>query len=161
MESTYSLDGHERRILGELQRDGRIALAELARRIGLSPTAVADRVRDLEGAGVIRGYTALVDSDLVGLPICAFVTMSCDGERCRQLATDIVQFPEAIECYRLTGDASALIKVAVRSIAELERLVDRLSEYGKPSTAVILSTPLSARPLPIELRDTDPTARTL
>lgn len=161
MDSTYKLDGHERRILGELQRDGRISHAELARRIGLSPTAVADRVRDMESAGVIRGYAALVDANLVGLPIVAFVTMSCDGERCRRLASEIGGFPEVIECYRLTGDASALLKVAVGSIAELEHLVDRLSSYGKPSTAIILSTPLSRRPLPIEPRDADATSAAL
>lgn len=147
-ESPYVLDDRERRILAQLQVDGRVPHAELARRIGLSPTAVSDRVSALESAGVIRGYAARVSPAHVGLPIVAFVTMTCDGDRCRRLAIDVAGLPEVIECHRLTGDASALLKVAVASIAALEALADRLSTYGKPSTAIVLSTPLDGRPLP-------------
>lgn len=145
--AAYSLDQYERRIVEELQKDGRVSHAELGRRIGLSPTSVADRMRDMEAAGVIRGYTAVIDAAGVGLPVIGFVTMTCDGESCRKLAGQIEKFPEIIECHRLTGDASALLKVAVPSIAALERLVDRLAVFGKPSTALVLSSPISARPL--------------
>lgn len=145
--STYSLDKFERRIIDELQRDGRISHAELGRRIGLSATSVADRMRDMEAAGVIRGYAAVVDPVCIGLPVVGFVTMTCDGERCRKLAGQIEKYSEIIECHRLTGDASALLKVAVPSISALEQLVDRLAAFGKPSTALVLSSPIPSRPL--------------
>lgn len=148
MESTYRLDRYERRILDELQMDGRLSQAELGRRVGLSPTAIADRIRQLESAGVIRGYRVVVDPVAIGLPVVCLITMTCDGERCRRLAVDVAAMPEVLECYRVTGDASALLKVALPSIEALEVLVDRLSTYGKPSTAIVLSTPLTGRPLP-------------
>lgn len=158
--STYSLDRHERRIVEELQLDGRVSHAELGRRIGLSPTSVADRMRGMEAAGVIRGYAAIVDPVSIGLPVIAFVTMTCDGENCRKLAGQVTKFPEVIECHRLTGDASALLKVAVPGIAALEQLVDRLAVFGKPSTALVLSSPISARPL-MSLIEANPAPRRL
>lgn len=150
VDSTLRLDHHYRSILIELQVNGRLSHAELARRIGLSATATADRVRELETAGIIRGYGVVLDPSQLDLPIIAFITMTCDGDRCRQLASKIGKFPAIIECHRLTGDASALLKVAVQSIAKLEALVDQLSVFGKPSTAIVLSSPLTGRPLPLE-----------
>ena len=149
VESTSTLDRFERRILHLLQAEGRLSHAELGRRIGLSPSAVAERVRALEVEGVILGYRAEVDATRVGLPITAMVTMTCDGERCRKLPDEVENLPEVIECHRLTGDASAILKVVVPSIAALEQLVDRLALYGKPSTALVLSRPIGPRPLPL------------
>ena len=147
MKSTYSLDSHERKILSELQIDGRVSNAEISRRIGLSPTAVADRIRDMENAGVIQGYTASINSAAIGLPITAFITMTCEGDRCKRLPDDIEDLHEILEFYRLTGDASALLKAVVPSIEALEALVDRLSGFGKPSTTIVLSSPFSQRAL--------------
>lgn len=149
MGSTYKPDRHERRILALLQENGRLSHAELGRRLGLSPTAVADRVRELEAAGVIRGYTAVVDPRRLGLAVTAIVTMACDGEHCRSIGPEMERIPEVVECHRVTGDASAVLKVVVPSVEALEALLDRLTAFGKPSTAVVLSTPVAARALPI------------
>lgn len=151
VQSTYDLDRFEKRILGLLQGDGRLSHAEIGRRIGMSPSAVAERVRTLEAEGVILGYRAEIDSTRVGLPITAMVTMTCDGQRCRKLPSEVESFPEVVECHRLTGDASAILKVAVPSIAALEQLVDRLALFGKPSTALVLSRPIGPRPLPLSV----------
>jgi Lrp/AsnC family transcriptional regulator, leucine-responsive regulatory protein len=152
MKSSYVLDRYELRILEELQRDGRQSHAELGRKIGLSPTAVKDRVRDLQDAGVISGYSVIIDPRMVGLSIVAMVTMTCEGDKCSRLATEVAAIPEVIECHRLTGDASALLKIVTTSIADLEVLIDRLARLGKPSTAIVLSTPLASRSLPIASR---------
>ena len=150
VESTYSLDRFERRILALLQTQARLSHAEIGRRIGLSPSAVAERIRTLEAEGVILGYRAEVDPVRIGLPITAMVTMTCDGERCRKLPIEVEALPEVVECHRLTGDASAILKVVVPSIAALEQLVDRLALFGKPSTALVLSRPIGPRPLPLD-----------
>jgi Lrp/AsnC family transcriptional regulator, leucine-responsive regulatory protein len=95
------------------------------------------------------GYVAIVDAARLGFKITAMITMTCDGERCRKLGGEVERFPEVVECNRLTGDASALLKVMVPSIAALEQLVDKLSQYGKPSTAIVLSSAFANRPLPL------------
>lgn len=145
MESKVLSDRRTRRILAALQENARVTNAELGRRIGLSPTAVADRIRDLENDGVIRRYATLIEPAKVGLPIVAMVSMSCDGDWCRKLASEVEKFPEVVECHRLTGDFSALLKVTVASINALEALVDQLSAYGKPSTSIVLSSPINGR----------------
>jgi len=106
------------------------------------------QVTRLEDAGVIQRYVAVVDPSRIGLPITAMVTMTCDGEQCRQLPARVSPLTEVTACHRLTGDASAILTVVVASIPALERLVDRLAAFGKPSTAVVLSTSFMARPLP-------------
>ncbi|HEY0625136.1 MAG TPA: Lrp/AsnC family transcriptional regulator [Allosphingosinicella sp.] len=148
MKSTYKLDRFEARILRLLQTYGRLSHAEIGRRIGLSPSAVAERIRNLEAEQVILGYAAIVDAERVGLPITAMITMTCDGERCRKLPGEVEAIPEVVECHRLTGDASAILKVVVPSIRALEALVDKLALFGKPSTALVLSRPFTPRPLP-------------
>ncbi len=149
MKSTYSLDGYERKILAELQDNGRISNAEISRRVGLSQTAVADRIRDMENAGVIQNYGVSINSAAVGLPITAFITMSCEGDRCKRLPADIADLREILEFHRLTGDSSALLKAVLPDIEALESLVDKLSVYGKPSTAIVLSSPYTQRSLPL------------
>ena len=151
MVSKPKLERTERRILHLLQHEGRLSHAEIGRRIGLSPTAVADRIRDLEAEGVILGYAAIVDPRQVGFPIVAMIKMTCDGERCRKLPGAVEELPEVLECHRLTGDASAILKVVVPSIDALETLIDRLTAFGKPSSSIVLSTPFSMRPIPFDI----------
>lgn len=146
-DSKASLGRQDRRILALLQSEGRLSHAEIGRRIGLSPTAVADRIRDLEAEGVILGYRAIVDPARLGYGIAALVTVTCDGDRCKRLVDQVAAMPEVIDCYRVTGEASAVLKVAVGDVAELAHLIDRLALLGKPSTAVVLSAPFVGRPL--------------
>lgn len=149
LESKPHLDTLSHRILTLLQADGRLSHAELGRRVGLSPTAVTERVRALEADGVIQGYGAVVDPCRVGLPIVALVTLTAEGERCRKLPDAVAAHPEVLSCRRLTGVTSALLEVAVPSVAALEALVDRLGAYGKTSTTLVLSTAFDRRPLPL------------
>lgn len=150
LESKSHLDVLSRRLLTLLQAEGRLSHAELGRRVGLSPTAVTERVRALEADGVIQGYGAVVNPCRVGLPIVALVTLTADGERCRKLPDAVAAHPEVLSCRRLTGDTSALLEVAVPSVAALEALVDRLGAYGKTCTTLVLSTAFDRRPLPLD-----------
>jgi Lrp/AsnC family leucine-responsive transcriptional regulator len=135
------LDHTDWQLLRRLQDNARLSYHELGRRIGLSATAVAERVRRLEQAGVITGYHAQVDPMQVGLPITAFIQTTCIRNRC--LFTHALQreFPEVIEYHRVTGRNCGIFKVCVPSVRHLEGLIDRLSAYELPTTSIVLSTP--------------------
>jgi Lrp/AsnC family leucine-responsive transcriptional regulator len=144
-ESTKLLDATGWRLLRELQQDGRVSFAELARRVGLSTPAVAERVRNLEAAGVVRGYRAEVDLAKVGLPILAVVRMSVMGDVLSRITAMARELPEVLECHRATGADSFIMKVAVSSVEHLEKLIDRLTPFGSTSTSIVLSSPVTGR----------------
>ncbi len=154
------MDATGRRILQELQRNGRISLAELGRRVALSPPAVADRVRRLEQAGVITGYSARIDPTRLGLGVLAFIGLApagVDTGTFARRARSAIDLPEVLECHHVTGEDCYLLKVAVRDVLHLEALVERLSDLGQTTTAIVLSSPLSARPvLPIDTEALQP-----
>ncbi len=155
-ESQVRMDRIDWRILEELQRNARITFSELGRRVSLTPPAVADRVRRLEDAGVIKGFRADLDPALLGLPITAFVRMRAANEMtCRELGERAHEFEEILECHRVTGDDSYIAKVAVRSVEHLERLIDRLMPYAETITSLVLSAPVTHRVLgaPAEAQD--------
>src|ERR1700676_2824736 len=81
------LDDIARKLLDELQNDARVSYAELGRRVGLSPSATAERLRHLEEAGVIRGYRADIDPLCLGLSVAAIIRMACDGEQYHRFVT--------------------------------------------------------------------------
>ena len=117
------MDALNRRILRELQADGRISNQDLSERVGLSPSPCLRRLRQLEADGVVSGYVALVDPDAVGLHVSAFVRVRLDRQDDRHLATfeqAIAAFPEVMECYLMTGEADYQLRVLVGSLAEFE-----------------------------------------
>ncbi|HLU44716.1 MAG TPA: Lrp/AsnC family transcriptional regulator [Natronosporangium sp.] len=134
-------------LLRELQADARLSYSELSRRVHLSPPAVAERVRRLEQTGVISGYHAHVDLTRAGWHLLAIIRMSCYGPRCVLRDPAVAQWPEVREIHRITGDACSVLKVAAASIDAFEDLIDRLAPYGRPSSTMVLSTPLGWRPV--------------
>jgi len=118
-----SLDGFSVRILSELQRDARQTIQQLAQRIGLSSTPCWKRIKDMEGDGVIRGYTALVDRDKVGLHICvlAEINLSKHSERnSLEFEKEVAACPQITECYSTSGNADYLVKVITTDIKSYE-----------------------------------------
>ncbi len=146
-ESARLLDGTGWRILEELQEDGRMTFTELGRRVGLSTPAVAERVRQLEAAGIVRGFRAEIDLARVGLPVLAVVRMSVVGDVLGRITAVAQELPEVLECHRGTGADSFIMKVAVASVEQLERLIDRLTPFGTTSTSIVLSSPVPRRTL--------------
>ena len=134
-------------ILRELQKDGRLSFPELGRRVGLSTPAVAERVRRLEDAGVIIGYGARVDPAKVGLPMMVFVRITTTPLTEASLRSLIAELPELLECHRITGNESFLLKLVVTSIAHLEQVLNQLMNSGPVTTSIVLSTPLSGEPI--------------
>lgn len=142
------VDATGRRILRELQEDGRIALAELARRVSLSPPAVADRLRRLEAAGVISGYTARVSPRALGYGLLGFVRLALPADVRRELLiSSLAGERRILECHHITGDDCFLLKVCARDPADLEDLLGKLAPLGTISTSIVLSSPLGDRPV--------------
>jgi Lrp/AsnC family leucine-responsive transcriptional regulator len=143
---TAKLDPHDKKILAELSEDARLPFAELARRIGLSPSATTERVKQLESLGLIRGYCADLDLKALGLNITAFIRMTCDGPRYQPFLKFLKTLDPIQECHHLTGGDAFLLKVVLSSTEELERLIEKLLPYGSPTTSMVLSTPVHRKP---------------
>ena len=139
------LDDIDRKILRELQEDARTSYAELGRRVGLTTPAVIERVRKLEDAGIITGYSAEIDTGRVGLPITAFVRMSITGVDYSHIIEVAKESTEVLECHRGTGGDSFIMKIAVSSVEHLQEMIDRLTPYGITTTTIVLSSPVKKR----------------
>jgi Lrp/AsnC family leucine-responsive transcriptional regulator len=145
MNSTVLLDIYGRRLLDELQANARLSLAELGHRIGLSPTTTAERLKQMEEAGIVHGYTVEIDREALGLEVMAFIRMSCGGQNYHRLLDYVQSLEEVRECHHLTGGDDFLLKVTTTSMAHLEALIEALLPYGNPVTSLVLSTPVERR----------------
>lgn len=139
------MDPINRRILDELQRDGRVSLAELARRLQVSPPTVAERLSRLESAGVIRGYHAEVDPLAAGYPLSVIIRVRPAPRQLHKIVELAPRLHEVVECHRITGDDCFLIKAHVRDVLHLEQLIDQLAAYGETTTSIIQSSPVPRR----------------
>ena len=139
----HLLDDIGWKILSELQQNARMPFAELGRIVGLSTPAVTERVHKMEEAGIIVGYRAQIDPAKVGLPILAFVNVRVGGENLVRFMEVAGTHPEVLECHRVTGAESFLLKVAVSDVLHLETLLDALMPYVATTTSMVLSTALT------------------
>ncbi|GAA0322589.1 Lrp/AsnC family transcriptional regulator [Sphingomonas oligophenolica] len=120
---TFVTDAIDRRILSELQRDGRMTNQELSEKVGLSPSPCLRRLRQLESDGLIIGYVALVSPEKLGLGVTAFIRVRLDQQDDRHLSLfeeAVAQFPEVMECYLMTGDADYQLRVVVDDLKAFE-----------------------------------------
>ena len=140
-----NLDDVDWAIIGQLQRDARISLSELGRRVNLSSSATTERVRGLESSGVITGYHAVVDLAKVGYPVLAVVRLKYPGNRHQPLHRLLAERREVLECLRTTGDDCYTLKVAATSMEHLETLMDELAGFGSTTTSVVYSQTLPCR----------------
>jgi Lrp/AsnC family transcriptional regulator, leucine-responsive regulatory protein len=141
------LDPTDWRLLAELQEDARLSHAELGRRVHLSPPAVAARLRRLEDCGVIRGYGVELDLPALGLPVLAFVRVRSRPARRQAFDQAIGAMPEVRECHHVTGEDCYVMKVATRSMPDLEQVVTELGRHGETTTSIVFSSPVSNRPV--------------
>ena len=143
--SESPLDATDRSLLAELQSDGRLSLAELGRRVGLSPPAVADRLRRLESSGTIAGYHAAVDPRALGYALGAIVRVRPAPRQIPKVAEVARETPEVVECHRITGEDCFFVKVHVRDVMHLEEVIDRFTPFGQTTTSLVQSSPVPAR----------------
>ena len=153
------LDSTDLRILALVQRDGRLAQAEIAKRVGLSTAAVNERLKKLEKAGVIRRYAALVDPAAVGAALMAFVEVFIEHPRHEAAFIEsMLGLDEVQECHYVTGEFSLLLKVRVRDVEALQELLLRrlnlLEGVRQTRTLIVLSTLKEECLVPIEVEGT-------
>ena len=139
----------DRRILALLARDGRMSYTDIGKETGLSTSAAQQRVRRLEQRGVIKGYTAVLDADALGLLVTAFVAIKpFDPAQSDDAPDRLRHIEEIISCYSVAGEPSYLLKVQVPTMSDLEALLARIRADGKVSThtTTVLSVPYEDRP---------------
>ena len=125
-----TLDKIDYRILHFLQNDAHITNAELAEKVGLSPSPCLRRVKAMENRGIIQRYVAIVDAAEVGLPISAFVAISLhsqDRDALEVFQSSVETYPEVMECYLMTGSSDFLLRVVVPDLQTYERFTDKLT----------------------------------
>ncbi|MBM2618953.1 Lrp/AsnC family transcriptional regulator [Actinoplanes sp. LDG1-06] len=145
MTTDFALDRTDWQLLTELQKDGRSSFAELARAVAMSPSAVAERIRRLEEAGVIAGYRASLDPERVGLQVMAFVRLRYPTGNYRPFHALLDSTPEIVEAHHVTGEDCFVLKVLARSMRHLEEITGRISGLGAVTTSVVYSSPLTGR----------------
>ncbi|MEQ3550207.1 Lrp/AsnC family transcriptional regulator [Pseudonocardia nematodicida] len=135
-------------ILDELQRNGRLSVAELSRTVSMSHSAVTERVRRLEQEGVIAGYAAVVDPERMRYTIMAFLRLRYPSSRYEPLHRLLAEVPEVIEAHHVTGDDCFVMKVHAASMRHLEQVAGRIGALGSVTTSVVYSSVLDRRALP-------------
>ena len=150
------MDKYDRRILEELQRDGRISNVQLAARVNLSESACLRRVRALEDEGYIDRYAALVNPSRAGLSGSVFVSIGLHREEQSELAASeeaVRAIPEVMECYLMTGEFDYLLRVVVSDMADFERLhrdsLTRLPGVARVNSSVAIRTVQKKTELPL------------
>ncbi|MCA9581075.1 MAG: Lrp/AsnC family transcriptional regulator [Myxococcales bacterium] len=147
------MDAIDLQIVRSLQEDGKAALAKLGKVVGLSAPAVLERVRKLEQAGVIRGYTALVDARAMGLDVTSFIGVSLQAvSGVTRFEQDVLDMPEVLESHHVTGSYTLLLKVRTKNTATLENLIAKIRAaegVTRTETLVVLSTGKESVVLPI------------
>src|SRR3954470_4322595 len=140
-------DATNLRLLDELQRDARLSLAELGRRVGLSSPAVADRLKRLEDEGVITGYRADVNPRALGYSLGVVIRIRPAPRQLAAVAQLARDTPEVLECHRVTGDDCFVMTAYVRDVEHLEQLIDQFVAYGQTTSSIMQSSPVPRRGL--------------
>lgn len=131
-------DDVDRDILGILQGEGRISVTELAQRIHLSQPATSARVRRLEDAGIIAGYSARIDAEAIGLTIHAVVRLRTTHAQVPDALAQFAALSEVTRIYRVTGDDCFLLDVHARDARRLEEVIDAIGRFGPVGTSLVL-----------------------
>lgn len=142
------MDSTDVSILEVLAENGRVSVAELARRVGLSPPSVSERLKRLEEAEVVTGYSVSVDPAALGLPVAAWIRIRPLPGHLVHVITILQGIPEIVECDRITGEDGFIAKAHVRTVEDLEALLDAVMPHAVTHTSIIQSSPVKRR-LPI------------
>ncbi len=154
--SATDLDAIGKKIIRVLQSDGKILMSDLADKVGLSASPTARRVRLLEDAGIIKGYTAVIDQDAVGLPISAFVSIRLERQveqNLERFAAAVSAWPEVVDCYLMTGQRDYLMRIVSRDLQAYDHFLTtklaRLEGIASIETSLALRQVKRSEVLPI------------
>jgi len=143
------IDATDLKLLDALIADARTSIAELAWLVGLSPPSVSERIKRLEEAGVIEGYSARINPKALGLPLAAWLRIRPVPGQLHAVAEILKALPEIVECDRVTGEDCFVARAHVRSVTDLERLIDKVIPHAMTNTSIIQSSPVERRLPPI------------
>lgn len=138
-------DWRDLAILRLLTQDARLPGAEIARRVGLSPPAVRERIQRLEDIGVIRGYHAQVDPGRLGYPLTVLIRARPSPGRMAEMIAAIDSSPEIVSCERVSGEDCFVARAHVRTVLEMERVIDRLIPFGATNSSFVQSATVPPR----------------
>jgi Lrp/AsnC family leucine-responsive transcriptional regulator len=147
MVSPLKLDAIDKKILEILQKDGNITNAQLAKDVGLSPAPTLERVKKLEQSGIIKGYHAKLDEQIIGLGVTTFVLISLSSHKINQITTfvdKITKLDEVVECHHITGSGDFLVKILIEDIPAYHKLIleklSQIEEIGNMSSMIVLAS---------------------
>jgi len=143
------IDAIDRELIAVLASDGRIAVSELAKRVGLSAPSTAERMRRLETQGVIRGFTVDIDPRALGYTLQAIVRVQPLPGQLHLVEEAIRRIPEFVECDKVTGDDCFVCRLYLRSIEHLDDILGKVTERAATSTAIVKATPIERRLPPL------------
>jgi len=143
------VDEADLRILDALIDNARVSLAELARLVGLSSPSVSERVKRLEEAGVIEGYTVTINPKALGYPLALWLRIRPIPGQLEKVAELLRNMPEVVECDRISGEDCFLARAYVASVDAMESLIDEIIPYAMTNTSIIQSSPVPKRLPPI------------
>ncbi len=144
-----SIDAVDARLLRRLESDGRTSIADLARALGMAAPSVAERLKRLEEAGVIRRFTVEIDPSALGYTLAAYIRIRPTSGQIGTVAKLLAELPEIVECDRITGDDCFIARAHLRSVEALERLIDRIVPFAQTNTSIIQSSPVRRRLPPL------------
>lgn len=139
------LDSINWKILELLQENARQSNTEIARHVGISSPAVAERIRKLEDGGIIEGYNTKIEPFEVGYQLRALITIRAFMGRLKPFLEKVKSFDEVINCYRITGNENIVMEVILQNQKHLEQFIDQLITYGETKTQIILSNVIDDR----------------
>lgn len=144
-----AVDAVDKRLLEALIGNARISNAKLARHVGLSAPSVAERIKRLEEAGVVDGYTIKINPEALGLQISAWLRIRPIPGQLQKVVEVLRALPEIVECDRVTGEDCFIARAHVKSVHDLEQLIDEVIPYAVTNTSIIQSSPVERRLPPI------------
>ncbi|MGV1759152.1 MULTISPECIES: Lrp/AsnC family transcriptional regulator [Rhizobium] len=147
--AAIGLDETDQRMLEALARNARISLKELAEAAGLSSPSAAERLRRLEERGVISAFTVDIAPEAIGYPLQAIVRIRPLPGQLHVVERIIQETPEFIECDKVTGDDCFIGRLVVRSMGELDGILDKITERAETNTSMIKATPVKRRLPPL------------
>lgn len=147
---SQALDHTDRALIAALAENARQSLADLARKVGLSGPSVAERLRRLEETGPVTGYTVDLDQRALGYSLTAIVRVRPLPGQLHLVEKLLVESPEVIECDKVTGDDCYIARYVLRSIDELDPILEKIAQRAQTSTSIVKTTPVKRRlpPLP-------------
>lgn len=148
----HALDGIDRRLIEALAANARQSLADLGRAVGLSAPSVAERLRRLEDSGLVNGYTLDLDPRALGYGLTAIVRIKPLPGQLHMVEKLLTESPEVVECDKVTGEDCYIARYVLRSIDELDPVLDRIAQRAQTSTSIVKSSPVRRRlpPLPAD-----------